>query len=283
MLALLFVSIAALSPQTAIAQAPTLITSWPTTDLPLGLAIGPTGLVYVGAQHGGSALAHIYTQTGTEIGSIGASSPETYGVGFLHSGDFLVLEYYNRIVNLFSPGGAPDGTWALPGVRALYLAVDDQDNVYVTDDNGDHVRKVNSNGALVGEWATPHPSGVACMNGLVYVAGMWNGLISIYAPDGTPVGSFPTGCTWAEQLTPDGSGNLLLADYGLSQLKCFRPDGTLLWTWGRTFPATHLGLASSSLSSLARAAQSWLGITPTDAFSCLRSNPRPRHPRAGAR
>jgi len=220
----------------ALAQAPVLLTSWPTTDIPIGMAVGPNGLVYVGAQSGGSALARIYTQGGVETGSVGTFSPETYGIGFLHSGDLLILEYYSRTMDLFTSGGAPNGSWAFPGVRALYLAVDDQDNVYMTDDNGDYVRKANSSGTLVAGWATPHPSGVACMNGLVYVAGMWNGLISIFASDGTPVGSFPTGCSWAEQLTPDGSGNLLLADYGLSQLKCFRPDGTLLWTLGPSVP-----------------------------------------------
>jgi hypothetical protein len=116
------------------------------------------------------------------------------------------------------------------------MAIDDQDNVFITDDTGDQVRKFDSSGTLLAQWPTPHPAGVVFLNGLVYVAGMYNGTMSIYAPDGTPAGSFPTGCTWAEQLTADGSGNLLLADHGLHQLKNFSPGGTLLWTMGPNVP-----------------------------------------------
>lgn len=233
---LMFIALVAMLPAEVRAQAPDLLASWPTADIPLGMAVASNGLVYVGTQSGGSALAHIYTQRGVPAGEIGGSSPETYGVGFLHSGELLVAEYYSHIVNLFSPGGASAGTWALPGNNALFLAVDNLDDVYITDDNGDHMRKVSSGGAVLADWSTPHPAGVAFLNGLVYVAGMWNGIMSVYSPNGTLAASFPTGCTWAEQLSVDSSGNLLLTDHGLHQLKCFRPDGTLLWTLGPSVP-----------------------------------------------
>ncbi len=208
----------------AAAQAPTLITSWPTVDIPTGMAIGPSGLVY------------IYDQAGAPSGAVGTSNPETYGVGFLRNGDLLVAEYYNHRVDVYSPGLVRLDTWYLPGLLALYLAVDGQDNVYVTDGSDDAVRVVNSAGVLVAQWATSHPSGVAYLNGLVYVAGMFNGVMSIYTPNGTPAGSFPTGCTWAEQLSVDQAGDLLLTDHGLHQLKCFKPDGTLLWVLGPSVP-----------------------------------------------
>jgi sugar lactone lactonase YvrE len=205
------------------------------------MAIDSNGLVYVGTQSGGAALAHVYNQNGTEIGSIGGGSPEVYGLGFLKSGELLVTEYYNRVVDLYSPGGSYDGGWSIPGSRALFMALDDQDNIFITDDTGDQIRKFTSSGTLLAQWATPHPAGVVFLNGLVYVAGMYNGIMSIYAPDGTPAGSFPTGCTWAEQLSVDASGNLLLADHGLHQLKSFSPGGTLFWTIGPNVPGYEPG------------------------------------------
>jgi len=224
-----------LGPATAGAQAPTFLTSWQTADIPLGMAIDAGGSVYVGAQDGGSARAHVYTQSGTPLGAIPGGN-ETYGVGFLHTGELLLANYYAHSVQVFGAGGAPLGSWPLPGSNALDLAVDELDNVYITSDNSDHVYKVDHAGSALADWSSPHPAGVAYLGGKVYVAGMWNGLVSVYAPDGTPSGSFPTGCTWAEQLSVDAAGDLLLADHGLHQLKCFKPDGTLLWTLGPGVP-----------------------------------------------
>ena len=228
-------------PHCANAQAPVHVTSWPTVDIPLGIAVGPDGLVYVGAQHAGSAMAHVYTQAGDEVNQIGGGSPETYGLGFLGTGELLIARYYDARVDRFTVGGVFLGTWNMGGSNALYLAVDPDDNVYVTDDNGDRVRKVNSAGVPVANWPVAHPSGIAFLNGKVYVAGMFSGTISVFLPDGTPAGSFPTGTTWAEQLSVDNSGNLLLADVGSSQLKCFEPDGTVLWTLGPNIPGYVAG------------------------------------------
>jgi DNA-binding beta-propeller fold protein YncE len=145
-------------------------------------------------------------------------------------------------MDVYSPALVRINTWNLPGLLALYLAVDGQDNVYVTDGSGNTVRVFNgSAGVFVAQWTTPYPSGVACLNGLVYVAGMFNGVVSIFTPNGTPAGSFPTGCTWAEQLSVDPAGDLLLADHGLHQLKCFKPDGTLLWVLGPNVPGYAAG------------------------------------------
>jgi hypothetical protein len=94
----------ALLPTTAIAQAPQLLNSWPTADLPIGIAIDPQGLAYVGTQFGGAVQVHVYNQVGIEVGSLGGVSPENYGLGFLRNGDVLVAEYYNRVVDVYSPG-----------------------------------------------------------------------------------------------------------------------------------------------------------------------------------
>ncbi|HEY6194784.1 MAG TPA: NHL repeat-containing protein [Candidatus Eisenbacteria bacterium] len=239
--ALAAVTLAALlpmAPPVEAAQPPALLASWSTGDIPTGLAIGPDGKVYVGGQDGGSALVRVFLQDGTPTGLIGAGNgQEAYGLAFLSDGRLLVAEYYRHVVDQFAPDGTNLGSWAVPGSNDLFLAVDGTDNVFLTDDNGDMVRHFTSGGALIAQWPSPHPAGIYCLNGLVYVAGMFNGLMSVYDAEGTPQGSFPTGCTFAEQLGTDGLGNLLLEDHGLGQLKCFQPDGTLLWILGPSVPA----------------------------------------------
>ena len=235
LIALLLTSCQILQATNSAAQAPGLLTSWPTVDRPLGMAIDAAGLLYVGAQSGAAARAHVYSQAGSALGAF-LGGNETYGVAFLHTGELLLANYYGHSVEVFGGGGGLIGSWPEPGSNALYLAVDDLDNVYVTSDNTDHVYKLDHTGVPVTDWVSPHPAGVAYLGGKVYVAGMWNGLISIYAPDGTPSGAFSSGATWAEQLAVDAAGHLLLADHGLRQLKCFTPDGALLWTIGPVVP-----------------------------------------------
>ena len=227
--------LALLVPAVVLAQ-PVHVTSWPTWDIPLGIAVGSDGLLYVCTQSGGAAMARVFDADGTEMSRIGEVSPETYGVGFLSNGRILISDYYHGRIGVFAPAGNRVDTWTIGGFNAAFLAVDAADNVYVTDDNGDRVRKLDGTGQVVASWAVTHPAGVTCLNGKVYVAGMFNQTMNIYLPDGTPAGSFPTGLTRAEQLSVDSSGNLVVADWGAQQLRCFTPQGALLWVLGPGIP-----------------------------------------------
>lgn len=225
-----------IGPHDAASQAPVLVGYWPTVGIPLGLALDANGRLYMPDEDYNVAL-RVFTQAGSPLAIFGPGAGfEGYGVSVMSDQSILVADYYGRRVQRYSQGGSLLSEWPTGGQRALYIAVDQSENVYVTDDEGDAVRKFSNQGALLAQWTVTHPSGVAFVNGLVYVAEMWNGHVNIYTPDGTPQGSFATGCTWAEQLFYDGVGNFYLADHGLRQLRCFSTSGDLLWTMGPSVP-----------------------------------------------
>lgn len=220
-------------PRDAASQSPILVGYWPSTGVPLGLALDANGRLYMPDEHSANLALRVFSQTGTPFGVFDSGTGfEGYGVAVLSDQTILVADYYGRRVRRYAPDGSFLSEWPTGGGRALFLALDESDNVFVTDDEGDAVRKFSSQGTLLAQWTVTHPSGVAYVNGLVYVSEMFNGHVNIYATDGTLQGSFATGCTFAEQLFFDGLGNLYLADHGLHQLKCFSTSGDLLWTMG---------------------------------------------------
>jgi outer membrane protein assembly factor BamB len=177
----------------------------------------------------------VFTQTGGPVATVGADfAIESYGVAIKADQTILVSDYYGCRVLRYSSSGTLLSQFATGGQRAHELALDESENVFVTDDEGDVVRKFTPQGALLAQWTATHPSGVAYANGLVYVSEMFGGNMRIFSPTGVPQGSFPTGCTWSEQLFHDGAGHLYLADHGQHLLKCFSTNGTVLWSIGPT-------------------------------------------------
>jgi sugar lactone lactonase YvrE len=214
-------------------QPPVLQSSWPSTGLPLGLALDNTGRVYMAEEADWGLALRVFDLGGNPLAVFSTGGGiEGYGVVLTRDGSVLLADYYGCKVLRFGPDGSLLASWPTGGLRALFLALDESDNVFVTDDEGGAVRKFSSQGALLAQWSSPHPAGIAFRGGYVYVAGMFNGIMSIYTPDGTAVTAFPTGCSMAEQLQFDALGLLYLTDHAAHQLKCFQTDGTRLWTIG---------------------------------------------------
>ncbi len=227
------------SPAAVLAQ-PAFVTSWNSVGIPLGLLLDEAGHIYSTCESGSGAALRKFDLAGNLLSVFGQADPyEGYGVARLSDGSIAVADYGGR-VQRFSDSGALLSSWPTGG-QAVYLAVDASDNIYVTDGNGDRVREFNSNGVLLANWPSPHPTGIAYAGGVVYVVGRNNGLLSKYAPDGAPLGTFPTGLTAAEQLSIDASGNLFIADWGALQLRKFAPNGTVVWTLGSSVPGYSFG------------------------------------------
>lgn len=234
--------LACFSATLALAQAPTFLGSWPTVGLPLGLATDAANDVYL-VDEGTQAAIHKYSPWGTPLAAINPGAIfEAYGLAFLSDQSILVADYYGRTISRYnSATGSPMGSWVSGGSNAVYLAADELDNVYVTSDNSDEVFRYSSGGILLGSWSSPHPTGIAYFQGVVYVMGLFNGLVSKYQPDGTPLGSFPTGLSTVDQISFDAQGHLYLADRGLNMLKCMDRDGSTRWTVGPTVPGYSYG------------------------------------------
>lgn len=234
------------------------IGSWPAGGIPCGLAIAGDGTLYVADQHNTVGL-RAFTQSGVPQGQFNPGGLiESYGIAFLSDHSVLFADYYGRRVLRYAPNGTFLSQFATGGVVSSWLAVDDADHVYVVDDNGNTVRKFTSTGALITEWFVNHPAGIAFAEGKLFVTEMWGGNVQVFSTAGAPLGSFPTGATWAEQLMADGAGLLYLGDAGTGQLKCFSTAGIPMWTLGPAVPGYPLD--QPKLFSVARSSDGTLFV-----------------------
>jgi hypothetical protein len=222
-------------PRDAACQPLVFIGSWPSTGIPLGLVVGPTGSLYMADEHNGIGL-RVFSQGGVPLGTFDPGGAiESYGVGVLSDQSVLFTDYYGNRVLRFAPDGTYLSEFATGGSSA-WLAVDESDNIYVTDDQSDKVRKFSSSGALLAQWYVKHPAGVAYDNGQVFVTEMFDGHIQVFSSAGVPQGSFLNGATFAQQLTASGTGQLYLGDHGTHSLRSFSTAGALEWTLGPNVP-----------------------------------------------
>ena len=197
---------------------------------PIGLDVGPDGLVYVADEGNAGAgiqpRIHVFTPDGEWVESIGeqgaASQPGAYferphSVAFGPDGTMYVADTWNYLIRRFavtdsgydyldswgepfSAGlGAPvepvEGLW---GPRDV--TVDQLGNVYVADTGNKRVRVYNSEGEYlldIGEGGSlsgqlDEPAGIVVHpDGRVFVADTWNRRISVFTSDGFALTTFP--------------------------------------------------------------------------------------------
>lgn len=173
-------------------------------DNPTGIAIGPSGTVYVSMHH--THLVKLYSATGVQLGQIGGAGP-------------------------------------VPG-RFLYpvgVATDAAGNLYVADRDNNRIQKFTAEGAFLLQWGgVVRPVGVAVSTaGLVYVTDDSSAPVSVFSQTGDfiaswgTLGSGPGQLVAADGLTFDAAGNVLIADGGSnSRVAKFTAAGDFLTQWG---------------------------------------------------
>lgn len=105
-----------------------------------------------------------------------------------------VFDGEGHFLSKFGGRGTSDGQFQIPS----YIAVDNQNNVYVPDDSG-RVQEFNSSGVLIAKW------NAICGTG------------QVFSPNGIAVG---------------GNGNVYLTDHDNARVCVFDNEGNFLFTWG---------------------------------------------------
>jgi len=228
---------------------------------PPGVAIGPTGAIYLLAQdhvviiQPGERIFNRFGGTGSGAGQF--SSP--YGIAVDGDGNVYVADTYNNRIQKFSSTGTYLTQWGVEGSGAgqfwgpYGIAVDGDGNVYVADTWNDRIQKFTSSGTYLIQWGVEGsgagqfngPYGIVVDgNGNVYVADSLNCRIQKFTSNGTYLtqwGECGSGAgqfgdsPWFEGLqdiSVDGNGNVYVADTLNERIQKFTSNGTYLTQWG---------------------------------------------------
>jgi tripartite motif-containing protein 71 len=143
----------------------------------------------------------------------------------------------------FGSAGEGDGQFAWPSG----IALDDEENVYVSDEWLHRVSIFDKKGKFLAKWGDPGsaagqlnaPSGLAFDTyGNVYVSDAQNSRIQKFTPDGKFLlkwgrpGNGQDGLNQPWGLTVDHDGHVMVADWGNNRVRKFSPEGDLIRTYG---------------------------------------------------
>jgi DNA-binding beta-propeller fold protein YncE len=152
------------------------------------------------------------------------------------------FEPSGSLVTTWGSGGRGEGQFAFSGPELTggFVAVDEEDNVYVSDTYNNRVQKFDGNGVFLTVWATEAGEGVplklpgpisADLDGHMFVAD----LSGIHQFD--LAGSYSRTLAAAGELRSDHKGNLYAPRAFDNTLVKFNAEGLLVETWGGTGPA----------------------------------------------
>ncbi len=135
-----------------------------------------------------------------------------------------------------------------------WIAVDADDNLYITEFFGNRVQKISAEGALLGQWGSEgeddgqfrSPTGIAIdFAGNVYVSESGNHRVQKFSPDGAHLttwgsqGSAPGQFRSAMGIAVDADYRVYVADNGNHRVQVFDSDGEFVMAWGE--PGSELG------------------------------------------
>lgn len=245
-------------------------------DNPLGIAVAPSGDVYVADMNNHRVVA--FSPYGTRMAGWGGSG--TGNGQFSSPGDVtvdptgrvLVVDWGNRRVQVFDANGvylSQFGTLgAGPGQfqAPQGIACDASGAIYVTDQIQNRVQKFTSAGVYVTSWGTAgsgdgqfsFPARIAVdASGHVYVVDMFNHRVQKFTSDGafvTKWGASGTGdgqFSYPYGIEVDRLGTVYVCDQSNNRMQVFTSGGTFVAKWGvnGTGPGQFFGPACVAVAS----------------------------------
>ena len=175
-----------------------------------------SGNIYV-ADAGNGIIYKIATNNTVSTVASGFNYP--WGLALDAAGNIYMTETYNNSVKKIAPNGAI--TILGSGFSGPYgIAVDASGNVYVADGGNNAIKKIDiSNNVTSIGTGFNWPTGVAVdAAGNVYVADTYNNAIKKIAPNGNTF-NIGTGFNNPSDVALDLDGNLLVTDYGNNMVK----------------------------------------------------------------
>ena len=151
----------------------------------------------------------------------------------------------HKFIKEFGTSGYNDGQFIWP----TCLALDQDENVYVSDDYLHRISIFDKEGTFQGHWGTQGdgdgqlnaPSGMKFDgNGALFVVDTKNNRVQKFDRDGKFLGKWGEGGSGPGELNMpwglcfDGDGNVLVADWGNRRVQKFTPDGQFLASIGES-------------------------------------------------
>ncbi len=143
-----------------------------------------------------------------------------------------------RLVGIIGSKGRADGQFLSP----RWLALDSENNLYVSDYENHRIEKFNPKGEFVDKWGSAGagesefnmPSGLAVWDKRVYIADSGNSRVQVFAVNGVFIRSWGERGTEPGQLLKpmgiavDSNGDVFVADVESRRVQKFKPDGTFI-------------------------------------------------------
>ncbi|WP_424356646.1 6-bladed beta-propeller [Methanocella sp. MCL-LM] len=216
---------------------------------PWGIAISPTGLLYVTDRDNNRIQA--FDASGSFVsqwGSAGAANGKFYspwGIAVNSTGYVYVTDRNNCRIQVFDANGNFVAKWGSPGTGTgnFYypegIAVNATDYVYVADTINNRIQVFDPSGSYVTGWAINNPRGLAFNStGYLYAVSSNSHQVQVFDPDNHYIGKWGSQGAGAGQfsypwgIAIDSAGHVYISDVRNYRVQVFDAGGRYLTQFG---------------------------------------------------